>query len=124
MVEDDSYALFLVASETPAECDRFYKCDIVAAPFLTGIINIGKGWMFQKRSPFLPLFKRTFRKMEEAGTVRKIEDKTRREQNFERYHLTDQICNALDGNPIGREKSWSLLLFFVGGVGLSQIIFM
>ena len=66
MIEDDSYALFLVGSEAPVDCDRFYKCDIVAAPFTTGIINLGKGWMFQKRSPFLRLFKRAFRKMEEA----------------------------------------------------------
>ena len=126
MVEDDSYALFLVGSEAPVDCDRFYKCDIVAAPFTTGIINLGKGWMFQKRSPFLKLFKRAYRKMEEAGTIRKMEERLRRERNFERYHLKDQICSRLDGSRIGFEganKSAMLFALFVGGVSISQIIF-
>ena len=123
MVEDDSYALFLAASEPPVDCDRYYKCDIIAAPFETGVINIGKGWMFQKRSPFLPFFKRAFTKMEQAGTIRKIEDRTRREQNFERYHLKEQICSSLDGTEIGWNKALLLFLLFFTGVAISQLIF-
>ena len=126
MIEDDSYALFLVGSEAPVDCDRFYKCEIVAAPFTTGIINLGKGWMFQKRSPFLKLFRRAFRKMEEAGTIKKMEERLRRERNFERYHLKDQICSRLDGSIIGFDganKSFMLFVLFVAGVSLSQFIF-
>ena len=123
MVEDDSYALFVVGSEAPVDCDRFYKCDIVAAPFTTGIVNLGKGWMFQKRSPFLSAFKRAFRKMAEAGTIRKMEDRLRRDKNFERYHLKDQICSGLDGTPIGWNKSLLLFLAFAGGVSLSLLCF-
>ena len=73
----------------------------------------------------MPIFKkRQF--SHKAGTIRKMEERLRRERNFERYHLKDQICSRLDGSRIGFEganKSAMLFALFVGGVSISQIIF-
>ena len=117
IVEDDSFALFLLITGRQI-CDSYKKCKVVKTPFLVSK-TLGAGWMFPKRSPFLPILNNYIGLAIEGGTYKRIKN-----SHDENMHLPDQDCLEYDGQPIQMRKAFSLFGMILGGIGLSFIIFM
>lgn len=75
IIEDDSSAYFSVRTKPHLKCKRYQKCETVVVPFTEGRHPGGSGWLFPKRSPFLPVFKEHYWKLKEAGYWQRIENK-------------------------------------------------
>ena len=58
LVEDESYAQFSIGGKNTGYvvCKRYQRCEVVKAPFTEGRFPGGVGWLFPKRSPYLPIF--------------------------------------------------------------------
>ena len=101
-------------------CSEYQKCEVVAAPFTEGYFPGGVGWIFPKRSPFLPIFKKYFWELKEAGHKQRIYNKPEYKDS---HLLPDQECETLDGHPISMFKVISLFTMFFGTAFLSSVIF-
>ena len=117
LVDDDSFAQFYIESGSP-HCDSYKKCKVVKTPFVVSKM-LGAGWMFPRRSPFLPILKHYFGLFKEAGTYNRLKD-----SHDENNHLPDQECFEYDGHPIQMQKAVSLFGLILGGMGISFIIFL
>ena len=104
--DDDSYALFLpqVSEHETKYCSKYQKCEVVTAPFSKGYFPGGIGWIFPKRSPFLPIFNYHFWQLNEADHKRRIYNKPEYKPS---YLWPAQECEDLDGQPISMFKSMS-----------------
>ena len=121
LVDDDSFAVFAVYGEgSPPDCTCYKKCKVVKTPFVVSKM-LGAGWMFPRRSPFLPILKHYFGLFKEAGTYNRLKDSHKENKN---NHLPDQECFEYDGHPIQMQKAVSLFGLILGGMGLSFIIFL
>ena len=67
LVEDDSYAFYQVHGERHFRCHRYQNCEVVLVPFTEGRFPGGAGWIFPKRSPFLPMLNKYYWELKEAG---------------------------------------------------------
>lgn len=122
LAEDDSYAFFTIQNKDRISCLNYQKCNVVRKiiPFTGSKTAGGRGWLFPKRSPFLPIFKKYFWELKEAGHWRRIKDKA----EYNKYHLLpDQECEDLDGHPISMHKVISLFTMFFVAVFVSTAIF-
>ena len=90
------------------------------APFIEGRIYGGQGWLFPKRSPFLPIFNKYYMEIKEAGHLYRI---SRQPKYDPTYLLPQQECGDLDGHPISMHKVISLFVLIFGTVFLSVMIF-
>ena len=101
-------------------CPAYQKCKVVIAPFTEGRINGGMGWLFPKRSPFLPIFNKYYWEVKEAGHYERVYNKP----EYDKTHLLpDQECEDLDGHPISMHKVISLFALFFSTAFLSATIF-
>ena len=117
LVEDDSFALFQLWSgnrPSPA-CDVYQKCQVVKTHFVVAR-NFGGGWMFPKRSPFLPILKHYVGLVKEVGIVLRISSSYAKQNG--------QECLEYDGDPIRLQKTFSLFAIVLGGMSLSLITFL
>ena len=117
IVEDESFALFLIAAGRNV-CNSYEKCEVVKTPVVFAT-TVGAGWMFPKRSPFLPILKIYFGLVQEAGSYNRVLD-----YYNEKKLLPEQECLKYDGDPIQMRKAVSLIGIILGGTGLSFIIFL
>ena len=117
VVDDDSFAVFLITSRIP-HCDSYKKCKVVKTPIVVSK-TLGSGWMFPKRSPFLPILKHYIGLFKEAGTFKRLQN-----SHYENNYSPDQECFEYDGHPIQMQKAVSLFGLILGGMGLSFIIFL
>ena len=78
------------------------------------------GWLFPKRSPFLPIFNKYFWELKEGGHWDRINSKPEYDPT---KLLPDQECDTLDGHPIRMFKVISLFAMFFCSVALISMIF-
>ena len=119
-MEDDSYAFYQVHGERHFRCHRYQNCEVVLVPFTEGRFPGGAGWIFPKRSPFLPILNKYFWELKEAGHWSRINSKP--EYNPIKL-LPDQECPTLDGHPISMFKVISLFAMFGVSILLTSGIF-
>ena len=114
LVKNNSFALYQLWSHPT--CESYQKCDVVKTHFVVGE-SFGAGWMFPKRSQFLPILNHYIGMVKEGGSVRRISH-----QYDENSHLPEQECFEYNGDPIAMKKVGSLFALIVGGMGISLII--
>lgn len=120
MLEDDSYSVhFLSAKGFMKNCKAYHECKVIKAPFATAKVAGGAGWLFSKRSPYLPVFQKYYREAKETGALHRLWQHPKYTPNA---LLPDQICEELDGEPIGMDKAFSLFMMLCGGGSLSLLI--
>ena len=122
LVEDDSYAQFSIGNKNSGYvvCKRYQRCEVVKAPFTEGSFPGGAGWLFPKRSPFLPIFNQYFWELKYAGHWNRIISKPEYDPT---KLLPYQECETLDGHPISMHKVISLFAMFFGAAFISFAIF-
>ena len=120
LVEDDSYAVFRVTAGAPSDCDAYYHCSVVRAPFITHE-TLGVGWLFPRRSQFYSMFNHYHTSIVEAGTAERA-----RAPYFDIGigYRKEQLCTNYDGKPIGMKKIISLFGIILIGVILSMVVLM
>ena len=102
-------------------CPSYQKCKVIKkiVPFTGSKTTGGRGWLFPKRSPFLPILNKYFLELKEAGHKRRIGLKA---EYTPSKLLPDQECENLDGHPISMHKVISLFTLFVVGLFVSTVI--
>ena len=98
----------------PMDCEEYQYCKAVRVPQEIDRA-LGAGWLFPKRSPLRPLIEAYVMKITEKGTYQRMVE----------FHsetvITKPICPEADGDPIGVEKTFSLVTIMIVGVMLSSI---
>ena len=123
LANDSSYAWFGISNGVSTSCKRNWDCSVKNAPFTTGILGIGGGWMFKKRSPFLPILNHYFLLMEESGTVWRLRRRMHRPEYDLNYYLPKQKCEHYEGKPIGIHKASSVFGILIIGIATCFIFF-
>ena len=120
LVEDDSYASYVMTGGKGhlKRCPEYYSCDIIVVPHVI-TTSLGSGWIFPKRSPFLPIFHKHATLIKETGVLERIANTYN-----ELKGMPGQICAEYDGKPIGAEKCFSLFGMMLFGIGISVITLM
>ena len=118
---DDNFAYFAISVEEKRDCSVYKRCEIVNPPFTDGKYSGGTGWLFPKRSPFLPIINKFFRQINEAGLMYRIY----RQPEFHPTNmlLPNQVCETLDGDPISMHKVVSLFVLFAVAFSFTLVIF-
>ena len=93
-------------------CEKWSNCEIAVIPYVVDK-DLGSGWIFPKKSVFLPIFKYYLSRMKEGAIYRRI---------MSSQGMPSRICPEYAGKPIGLEKVVSLLGIIMFGTGLSVII--
>ena len=99
----------------PIICEEYRNCKVVQVPQVIDR-SLGLGWLFPKSSPLRPLLDHNVMKMVEKGTFQRMTDFHRKIINKE------PVCPDADGDPIGVEKTFSLVTIIIGGVVSSVIV--
>ena len=122
MVEDGSYTQFCIGSKTSCyvPCKKYQRCEVVKAPFFEGSFPGGVGWLFPKRSPFLPIFNQYYWELKNTGHWNRINSKPEYDPT---KLLPYQECETLEGHPIGMHQVISLFAMFFGAAFISFAIF-
>ena len=120
MAEDDNFAYFGISIDPKFQCNLYQTCAIVNPPFTDGKYSGGIGWLFPKRSAFLPIFNKFFWKMKEAGLIRRIYNQPEYRPN---KLLPNQVCETLDGDPISMHKVVSLFALFAVAFSFTLAVF-
>ena len=120
MAEDDNFALFAISVGANVNCKIYQTCEVVNTPFTDGKFPGGMGWLFPKRSPFLPIFNKLFWKMKEGGLIDRIAFQPEYTPN---KLLDTQVCETLDGDPISMHKVVSLFALFAVAFSFTLAIF-
>ena len=123
VAKDASYASFLIKQTQDKDCPEYVDCRVVAAPFSSYTGTGGAGWLFPKRSPFLPIFNYYFWIMKGSGAYGRI----MKPQNSPLYNpksIIYQQCENLEGKPIGIHKSSSVFVILIAGLCLSILVFL
>ena len=100
-------------------CSKYQTCEAVIAPFIEGRYPGGVGWIFPKRSPFLPIFNQFYWDIKEAGLLDRIWAQPKYSPN---KLLPKHECETLDGHPIHMHKVISLFTMLFGAFCCSLII--
>ena len=95
----------------------------MVAPFTTGPLGTGSGWMFKKRSPFLAILNHYYLLMKESGSKTRLASRTNRPEFDSEYYLPKQACDHYEGKPIGIHKASSIFAIMIVGMGLAFIFF-
>ena len=95
------------------------KREVVKVPFTEGKVPGGSGWLFPKRSPFLPIFNKHFWELKELGHWKRIS----KSYSSTALLSTSQENEDLDEHPISMHKVISLFAMFFGAAFLSLLIF-
>ena len=119
VASDDTYAFFRTSRGHPLECQAYQKCKVVAAPFTVGRSMGGAGWVFQKRSPFLPILNHYYWKYEESGLIERIWNQPKYDPT---HLLPDRECETLDGHAVSMLKVASLFAMLASAACLSITI--
>ena len=98
-------------------------CSVVIAPFTSGGHGKGSGWMFEKRSPFLPIFNHYFNKIREAATFKRLSEYHNRPEFDSNYYLQIPTCETNKGKPIGLYKISSTFAVVMIGAGVCLMIY-
>ena len=113
--QDESYAAYIMGN--PIDCEEYQECKVVEVPQVIDRA-LGAGWLFPKRSPLQPLFDSYIKNIVEKGAFQRMVE----------FHsdivIKKPICPDTDGDPIGVEKTFSLVTIMIAGVGLSIIFLM
>ena len=123
IASESSNAYFRITSQPLSSCQKVFDCSVVIAPFTTGALGTGAGWMFQKRSPFQPIFNHYYHIMKESGSVRRMQRRPNRPEFDSNYYKPKTTCENLEGKPIGIYKSSSLFIILMIGVFVCFLIF-
>ena len=123
LANDSSYAWFGIGGGPGNNCKRNRDCSVVVAPFTTGPLGTGSGWMFKKRSPFLRIINHYYLSMKESGSVERLTRRKNRPEFDSKYYLPKQACDHYEGKPIGIHKASSIFAIMVVGIGLGFIFF-
>ena len=124
VANDNSYAYFLIDDETKQNCREYFDCTVVPAPFTTGTLSTGSGWMFPKRSAFLQIFNHYNLVMQESGTVLRLRREQNRPMYDSKYYFPEPTCEDHEGKPIKLHKSSSLFAILIAGASLSLFTFL
>ena len=123
IAEDGSYASFIIDHLPDSECPEYVDCRVVVAPFSSFAGTGGAGWLFPKRSPFLPIFNYYFWIMKGSGAYGRIM-KPQNRPGYNPMSIAKQQCENLEGKPIGIHKSFSVFVILMTGLCLSILIFL
>jgi hypothetical protein len=93
-------------------CEKWSNCEIASIPYVVDK-DLGSGWIFPKKSAFLPIFKYYISRMKEGAIYRRI---------ISSQGMPRRICPEYAGKPIGLEKVVSLLGVIILGAGFSVIL--
>ena len=93
------------------------------APFTSGALGKGSGWMFEKRSPFLPIFNHYFNKIKESATFKRLQRRRNRPEFDSNYYFPEPTCDTQRGKPIGLYKIFSTFAIVMIGAGVCFIIY-
>ena len=123
VANDSSYALFIIREEPGLKlCKVTRDCSVVLAPVTTGPLATGVGWIFQKRSPFLPIFRHYHDMIRESGTFLRLHQYENRPEMQSNYFYSEPICETHKGKPIGLYKISSIFVIVVLGIGICFLI--
>ena len=123
VASERSNAYFMISSKPIRTCPKVFDCSVVVAPFTTGALGTGTGWMFPKRSPFLPIFNHYYHVIKESGSVIRMRRRRNRPEFDSNYYKPKTTCENLEGKPIGIYKSSSLFIILMIGVFFCFLIF-
>ena len=123
IANESSNAYFKISSNPLTSCQRVFDCSVVIAPFTTGALGTGTGWMFQKRSPFLPIFRHYHDMIRESGTFWRLHEFENRPDFQSNYFYPEPICETHKGKPIGLYKISSIFVIVVIGIGIYFLIY-
>ena len=123
VANDASYASFFIKHGQDKDCPEYMDCRVVAAPFSSYTGTGGAGWLFPKRSPFLPIFNYYFWIMKGSGAYGRIM-KPQNRPGYNPKSITKKQCEILEGKPIGIHKSSSVFNLLMAGLCLSILIFL
>ena len=98
-------------------------CSVVHAPFTPGALGKGGGWMFEKRSPFLPIFNHYFNMIKETATFKRLRRRLNRPEYDSNYYFPIPTCDTHRGKPIGLYKISSTFAIVMIGAGDCFIIY-
>ena len=122
VILDSSYALFAF-SVNPIIRRCKSGCSVVIAPFTSGALGRGAGWMFEKRSPFLPIFNHYFNKIKESATSQRLSRTHNRPEYDSNYYFPKPTCETYKGKPIGLYKISSTFAIVIIGAGVCFMIY-
>ena len=91
---------------------EYEACDIIAIPSKYELKQFS--FAFQKNSPYLSLFNKYLREMDETGVSEKIQAK---------YETQDQVCPDSSGLPLGFESCFTAFLALIGGLAAGLVLF-
>ena len=117
---DDSFVFFSIGMKPNYRCKSYQTCEVIIPPFTEGKFMGGRGWLFPKRSPFLPAFNQLFWKIKELGLYQRIINQPKYSPN---KLLPKQYCETLDGDPISMHKVVSLFALFAVAFNVTLVIF-
>ena len=123
VASESSNAHFRISSTPLSSCQKVFDCSVVISSFTTGALGTGAGWMFHKRSPFLPIFNYYYHMMKESGSVLRMKRRMNRPEFDSNYYYPKQTCENLEGKPIGIYKSSSLFIILMLGAFVCFLIF-
>ena len=123
IANESDNAYFKISSKPLTSCKRVFDCSVVIAPFTTGELGTGTGWMFQKRSPFLKIFNHYYYMMKESGSIERLRRRRNRPEFDSNYYKPKTTCENHEGKAIGIYKSSSLFIILMIGVGVGFLIF-
>ena len=85
---------------------------MLAIPQKLSVSNYG--WVFQKHSPYLPLFNYYINLLDEQGILHKI---------VKAYEAGPQECPDYNGLPLGFDSCIAAFIVFLTGAGLGFVLF-
>lgn len=123
IANESNNAYFKISSKPLTSCRRVFDCSVVIAPFTTGALGTGTGWMFLKRSPFLPIFNYYYNMMKESGSIERLRRRRNRPEFDSNYYKPKATCQNHEEKAIAIYKSASLFIILMIGVGVGFLIF-
>ena len=123
IANDSSYAIFRIGPEPKPNSQICGGCSVVRAPITTGPLATGSGWMFQKRSSYLPIFRHYYNMIRESGTTWRLSNLVNRPEFQSEKYSPKPTCETHKGKPIGFYKTSSIFAIVMIGLGICFLIY-
>ena len=118
IVEDPSYAAYIMSWGDIKRCEQYKNCNVKVIDQVLDK-SPGGGWTFPKKSEFRPIMFTYINMIKERGSYARIEAYGR-----EKGLGPEQTCQDYDGKPIGMQKVFSLFGVLIIGLTIAFLFFL
>ena len=118
IVDDPSYAAYIMSWGDIKRCDQYKNCNVKVIDQVLDV-SPGGGWTFPKKSEFRPIIFTYINMIKERGSYARIEAYGR-----EKPLGPEQICENYGGQAIGIQKVFSLFGVLLIGMIAALLLFM